>query len=61
MIAIGIAIGFIPAIPNITIDPEVVFPNISSTNADDAAFNINFKEFKTYFNTIQHPGNRAGI
>ncbi len=25
MIAIGITIGFIPAIPNITIDPEVVF------------------------------------
>ena len=52
MIAIGITIGFIPAIPNITIDPEVVFLIFLPPMLYDAAFNINFNEFKTHFNTI---------
>jgi monovalent cation/hydrogen antiporter len=52
MIAIGIAIGFIPSIPNIQIDPEVVFLIFLPPMLYDAAFNINFNEFKTHINTI---------
>jgi Na+/H+ antiporter len=52
LIVAGIAIGFIPDLPNIVLDPEIVFLLFLPPLLYDAAFNINFKEFRTNINTI---------
>jgi len=52
LIAAGIGIGFIPALPNITLNPHVVFLIFLPPLLYDAAFNISPQEFKTNFNTI---------
>ena len=52
LIAAGIGIGFIPALPNITLNPDVVFLIFLPPLLYDAAFNISPQEFKTNFNTI---------
>lgn len=52
MIAAGIAIGFIPSIPNIELEPEVVFLIFLPPLLYDAAYKIPFGDFKTHFNTI---------
>ncbi len=52
MIAVGIGIGFIPTIPNITLEPEVVFLIFLPPLLYDAAYKMPFAEFKTHFNTI---------
>nr|WP_199157902.1 Na+/H+ antiporter [Pedobacter sp. ASV2] len=52
LIVAGIAIGFIPSLPNITLNSEVVFLIFLPPLLYDAAFNISFKEFKTNINTI---------
>ncbi|PZR25948.1 MAG: Na+/H+ antiporter [Citrobacter freundii] len=52
LISAGIAMGFIPSLPSIEINPEVVFLIFLPPLLYDAAFNINFKEFKTHRNTI---------
>lgn len=52
LIAAGIAIGFIPSLPSVSLNPEVVFLIFLPPLLYDAAFNISFKEFKTNFNTI---------
>lgn len=52
LIVAGIAIGFIPDLPNIVLDPEIVFLIFLPPLLYDAAFNINFKEFRTNINTI---------
>lgn len=52
LISAGIAIGFIPSIPEIQINPEVVFLVFLPPLLYDAAFNISFQEFKTHRNTI---------
>lgn len=52
LIVAGIAIGFIPNLPNISLNPEVVFLIFLPPLLYDAAFNISFKEFKTNINTI---------
>jgi Na+/H+ antiporter len=52
LITAGIGIGFIPALPNITLNPEVVFLLFLPPLLYDAAFNISPEEFKTNFNTI---------
>lgn len=48
----GIAIGFVPEIPPIELDPEVVFLIFMPPLLYDAAFNISFKEFRVHLNTI---------
>jgi CPA1 family monovalent cation:H+ antiporter len=48
----GIAIGFIPWLPNISLDPEIVFLLFLPPLLFEAAFNISFGEFKTNINTI---------
>ncbi|MDH7461664.1 Na+/H+ antiporter [Chitinophagaceae bacterium 26-R-25] len=52
LISAGIAIGFIPDLPNIELNPEVVFLIFLPPLLYDAAFNISFKEFRTHVNTI---------
>jgi monovalent cation/hydrogen antiporter len=52
LIVAGIGIGFIPDLPNIVLDPEIVFLIFLPPLLYDAAFNINFTEFRTNLNTI---------
>lgn len=52
LITAGIAIGFIPSIPVVEINPEVIFLIFLPPLLYDAAFNISFEEFKTHRNTI---------
>ncbi|RYG05926.1 MAG: Na+/H+ antiporter [Chitinophagaceae bacterium] len=52
LISAGIAIGFIPGMPPIELDPEVIFLIFLPPLLYDAAFNMDFTQFKTHFNTI---------
>jgi monovalent cation/hydrogen antiporter len=52
LITAGIGIGFIPAMPEIQLNPEVVFLIFLPPLLYDAAFNISFKDFRTHINTI---------
>ena len=52
LITAGIAIGFIPTLPNIELNPEVIFLIFLPPMLYDAAFNISFQDFKTNINTI---------
>lgn len=52
LIIAGIAIGFIPEIPKIEINPEIIFLIFLPPLLYDAAFNISFSQFKTNINTI---------
>ncbi|MBN9295466.1 MAG: Na+/H+ antiporter [Filimonas sp.] len=52
LIIAGIGIGFIPALPVIELDSHVVFLLFLPPLLYDAAFNIEFKEFRTHLNTI---------
>ena len=52
LIMAGIAVGFIPAIPDIELNPEIVFLIFLPPLLYDAAFNIRFNEFRTNINTI---------
>lgn len=52
MITAGIAIGYIPTIPMIELDAEIIFLIFLPPLIYDAAFNISATEFKTNFNTI---------
>ena len=48
----GIAIGFIPSLPHIVLNPEVVMLIFLPPLLYDAAFNISFQQFKTHISTI---------
>lgn len=52
LVSAGIAIGFIPSLPNVALNSEVVFLIFLPPLLYDAAFNISFNEFKTNINTI---------
>ncbi|WP_219226020.1 Na+/H+ antiporter [Pedobacter antarcticus] len=52
LIVAGIGIGFIPAMPEVEIDPEVIFLIFLPPLLYDAAFNISFNTFKTHLSTI---------
>lgn len=52
LISAGIAVGFIPTLPNIELNPEVVFLIFLPPLLYDAAFNISFRQFRTNINTI---------
>ncbi|WP_118976222.1 Na+/H+ antiporter [Taibaiella koreensis] len=52
LIVAGIAIGFVPSLPGVNIDPEVIFLIFLPPLLYDAAFNIPFQEFRTHINTI---------
>ncbi|WP_410221236.1 Na+/H+ antiporter [Pedobacter sp.] len=52
LILTGIAIGFIPSLPEIALEPEIVMLIFLPPLLYDAAFNISFTDFKTNLNTI---------
>lgn len=52
LIIAGISIGFIPEIPRVEINPEIIFLIFLPPLLYDAAFNISFSEFKTNIQTI---------
>ena len=52
MVTAGIAVGFIPGMPKIEIDPDIVFLLFLPPMLYDAAFNISWTEFKKNINTI---------
>ena len=52
LIVAGIAIGFMPTLPKISIDPEIIFLIFLPPLLYDAAFNISLNDFKTQINTI---------
>ncbi|SKA09833.1 Na+/H+ antiporter [Sediminibacterium ginsengisoli] len=52
LIVAGIAVGFMPSMPVIELNPEVVFLIFLPPLLYDAAFNISFRDFKTNINTI---------
>lgn len=52
LISAGIAVGFIPAWPNIELNAEVILLIFLPPLLYDAAFNISFRQFRTNINTI---------
>jgi len=48
----GIAVGFIPSVPVVELDPEVIFLIFLPPLLYDSAFNIRAEDFRTHFNTI---------
>jgi len=52
LIVAGMTIGFVPALPDVELNPEIVFLIFLPPMLYDAAFNISFKEFKININTI---------
>jgi CPA1 family monovalent cation:H+ antiporter len=52
LILVGIGVGFIPSMPDVEIDPEIIFLLFLPPLLYDAAFNISYKEFRTNLNTI---------
>lgn len=52
LIVAGIGVGFIPSMPAIKLNPEIIFLLFLPPLLYDAAFNISFTEFKTNINTI---------
>ncbi|MDV6167291.1 Na+/H+ antiporter [Flavobacterium sp. DG1-102-2] len=52
LISAGIAIGFIPALPKVEINPEIIFLIFLPPLLYDAAFNISARQFKTNMSTI---------
>jgi Na+/H+ antiporter len=48
----GIGIGFVPAMPAVELNPEIIMLLFLPPLLYDAAFNISFKEFKTNIQTI---------
>lgn len=52
LVIVGIAIGFIPTMSEIEINPEIIFLIFLPPLLYDASFNISPKDFKTNINTI---------
>src|ERR1700754_384604 len=52
LLVTGIAIGFIPALPDIELKPEIIMLLFLPPLLYDAAFHISFTEFRTNLNTI---------
>lgn len=52
LVIVGIAIGFIPTMNEIEINPEIIFLLFLPPLLYDASFNISPKDFKTNLNTI---------
>ncbi|MBX2926181.1 MAG: Na+/H+ antiporter [Chitinophagaceae bacterium] len=52
LLLVGIAIGFVPSMPGIELNPEIIMLLFLPPLLYDAAFNISFREFRTNLNTI---------
>lgn len=58
LLLVGIGIGFLPTMPSIELNPEIVMLLFLPPLLYDAAFNISFQDFKTNLNTI---GDRKSV
>ncbi|MGY4539175.1 Na+/H+ antiporter [Mucilaginibacter sp. UYNi724] len=52
LIVAGIGVGFVPSLPHIALNPDIIFLIFLPPLLYDAAFNISFKTFTTNINTI---------
>lgn len=52
LIVVVIAIGFVPTMPEIELNPDIIFLIFLPPLLYDAAFNISINEFRTNLNTI---------
>lgn len=52
LLLVGMIMGFLPAMPDIELNPEIVMLLFLPPLLYDAAFNISFKDFKTNIHTI---------
>ncbi len=52
LIAAGMTIGFVPALPDVELNPEVIFLIFLPPMLYDSAFNLSFKDFRININTI---------
>lgn len=52
LVTAGIAVGFIPGMPKIELDPDIIFLLFLPPMLYDAAYNISLQEFKKNLNTI---------
>lgn len=52
LLLVGMGIGFLPSIPDIELNPEIVMLLFLPPLLYDAAFNISFQDFKTNIHTI---------
>src|ERR1700710_748045 len=52
LIMAGMTIGFAPFLPDVELNPEIVFLIFLPPLLYDAAFNISFQEFRLNINTI---------
>ncbi|ASK29182.1 Na+/H+ antiporter [Chryseobacterium sp. T16E-39] len=52
LLIVGVMIGFVPAMPEIELNPEIIMLLFLPPLLYDAAFNISFQQFKTNLNTI---------
>lgn len=52
LLAAGIGIGFLPSMPGIELNPEIIMLLFLPPLLYDAAFNISFREFRININTI---------
>lgn len=52
LLIVGLIVGFIPTMPELDLNPEIIMLLFLPPLLYDAAFNISFKDFKTNINTI---------
>jgi CPA1 family monovalent cation:H+ antiporter len=52
LLVVGISVGFVPTMPDIELNPDIVMLLFLPPLLYDAAFNISFKDFRTNINTI---------
>ncbi len=52
LIIVGLVIGFMPGLPPISLDPQMIMLIFLPPLLYDAAFNISFNDFKTHMHTI---------
>ncbi|MBC9932902.1 Na+/H+ antiporter [Chitinophaga qingshengii] len=52
LLAVGITVGFLPAMPAMELNPEIIMLLFLPPLLYDAAFNISFREFRININTI---------
>lgn len=52
LLLVGLGLGFLPAMPNVEINPEIVMLLFLPPLLYDAAFNISFKDFRANLHTI---------
>ncbi|TSJ39234.1 Na+/H+ antiporter [Mucilaginibacter corticis] len=52
LLLVGIGVGFVPAMPGIELNPDIIMLLFLPPLLYDAAFNISFAEFRTNRNTI---------